>query len=143
MSSKESSPQPKAAKETNATIIPFAQEIDDSTKTYYVKIGEPIYPNTEPLELLDDIKTQLAELKWSLIETLPFCKAEYNKEKLYVEWEKYIQNRVSECSYYSFELSWKYARKEKWQIEQEQINANFANIHPTKQNAFLFNKRLK
>ena len=130
------------AKETNATIIPFAQEIDDKNKTYYVKIGEPIYPTEEPLSMLEDLRSQMAGMKWSLIEELPFCKADYDKEKLYSEWDKYIEKRLSECSYYTFELSWKYARKEKWQIEREQIQADLSNIRPTKETAFLFNKRL-
>lgn len=130
------------AKETNATIIPFAQEIDDKNKTYYVKIGEPIYPTEEPLSILENLRNQMAEMKWSLIEELPFCKADYDKEKLYSEWDKYIEKRLSECSYYTFELSWKYARKEKWQIEREQIKADLSNIRPTKETAFLFNKRL-
>ena len=102
------------AKETNATIIPFAQEIDDKNKTYYVKIGEHIYPTEEPLSILENLRNQMAEMKWSLIEELPFCKADYDKDKLYSEWDKYIEKRLSECSYYTFELSWKYARKEKW-----------------------------
>ena len=130
------------AKETNATIIPFAQEIDDKNKTYYVKIGEPIYPTEEPLSILEDLRSQMAEMKWSLIEDLPFCKADYDKDKLYSEWDKYIEKRLSECSYYTFELSWKYARKEKWQIEREQIKADLSNIRPTKGTAFLSNKRL-
>ena len=130
------------AKETNATIIPFAQEIDDKNKTYYVKIGEPIYPTEEPLSILEDLRSQMAEKTWSLIEDLPFCKADYDKDKLYSEWDKYIEKRLSECSYYTFELSWKYARKEKWQIEREQIQADLSNIRPTKETAFLFNKRL-
>lgn len=131
------------AKETNATIIPFAQEIDDKNKIYYVKIGEPIYPTKEPLSILEDLRNQMAEMKWSLIEELPFCKAVYDKNKLYSEWDKYIEKRLSECSYYTFELSWKYARKEKWQIERELIQADLSNICPTKETAFLFNKRLK
>ncbi|MBR2414073.1 MAG: 1-acyl-sn-glycerol-3-phosphate acyltransferase [Clostridia bacterium] len=131
------------AKETNATIIPFAQEIDDKNKTYYVKIGEPIYPTEDPLSILEDLRSQMAEMKWLLIEKLPFCKAEYDKEKIYTEWDKYIENRLSECSYMNFELIWKYARKEKWQIEREQIEADLSNICPTKRTAFLFNKRLK
>jgi len=81
-------------------------------------------------------------MKWSLVEELPFCKADYDKEELYAQWNKYIEKRLSECAYYSFELSWKYARKEKWQIEQEQIESDLADIRPTVQNAFLFNKRL-
>ena len=131
------------AKETNATIIPFAQEIDDKNKTYYVKIGEPIYPTEEPLSMLEDLRSQMAEMKWSLIEELPFCKADYDKDKLYSEWDKYIEKRLSECSYYTFELSWKYARKEKWQTERELIQADLSAIKPAMQNAFLFNKRLK
>ncbi len=131
------------AKENNATIIPFAQEIDDITKTYYVKIGTPIKPDSEPLEILENIRNQMAEMKWVLIEKLPFCKAEYDKEKLYAEWDKYIENRLSECSYMNFELIWKYVRKEKWQIEKEQIDAFLQSIQPTMQNAFLFNKKLK
>ncbi len=130
------------AKETNATIVPFAQEIDDKNKTYYVKIGEPIYPTEEPLSILEDLRSQMAEMKWSLIEELPFCKVDYEKDKLYSEWDRYIEKRLSECSYYTFELSWKYARKEKWQIEREQIQADLSNIRHTKGNAFLFNKRL-
>jgi len=131
------------AKETNATIIPFAQEIDDRNKTYYVKIGEPIYPTEEPLCILECLCNQMAELKWSLIEELPFCKADYEKEKLYSEWDIYIEKRLSECSYYSFELSWKYARKEKWRIECEQIKEDLLSIRPTIKNAFLYNKRLE
>lgn len=130
------------AKETNATIIPFAQEIDDKNKTYYVKIGEPIYPTKEPLSILEDLRGQMAEMKWLLIEELPFCKTDYDKDKLYAEWEQYIEKRLSECLYYTFELSWKYARKEKWQIECEQIQADLSNILLAKENAFLFNKRL-
>lgn len=115
--------------ETGATIIPFAQEIDDNTKTYYVKIGNPIYPNANPTELLADLRNQLAELKWNLMEELLFCRAEYDKENLYADWEEYIQNRLLECSYMSFDLIWKYARKEGWQIEKEQIQADLINIH--------------
>ena len=131
------------AKETNATIVPFAQEIDDKNKTYYVKIGAPIYPNAEPLEVLDDLRNQMAEMKWSLVEELPFCKADYNKNKLEVEFNEYVEKRLSECSYYSLELNWKYARKEKWQIEKEQIQTDLQNIKPTIKTAFLFDKRLK
>ena len=116
------------AKESNATIIPFAQEIDDITKTYYVKIGTPIKPDSEPLDILENLRNQMAEMKWLLIEKLPFCKAEYDKEKIYAEWDKYIENRLSECSYMDFALIWKYARKEKWQMEKEKIAADLQNI---------------
>ena len=131
------------AKETNATIIPFAQEIDDKNKIYYVKIGEPIYPTKEPLSILEDLRSQMAEMKWSLIEELPFCGADYDKDKLYSEWDEYIEKRLSECSYMNFNLIWKYSRKEKWQIEREQIQADLSNICSTKQTSFLFNKRLR
>lgn len=85
----------------------------------------------------------MAEMKWSLIEELPFCKADYDKEKLFTEWDGYIENRLLECLYYTFELNWKYARKEKWQTEREKLQTDLSNIHPTIHNAFLFNKWLK
>ncbi len=77
------------AKAANATILPFAQKIDDTKKTYYVKIGTPIHPSSESLSILQDLRNQVAELKWSLIEELPFCKVDYDKGKLYADWNAY------------------------------------------------------
>lgn len=129
--------------ETKAAVIPFAQEIDDSTNTYYVKVGNPIFTDadTEPLALLEKIRMQMAEMKWSLIEELPFCRMEYDREALQTAWDAYIEKRVSECAYYDYELSWKYARREQWQIEREQIRIDIAAINPTMKNLFLFSKR--
>ena len=33
--------------------------------------------------------------------------------------QKYIEKRLSECRYMSYELIWKYSRKESWQMERE------------------------
>lgn len=109
------------AVETKATIVPFGLEIDDKTNTYYVMVGELIMPTAEPLMVLEVLRDQMATLKWYLIENLPGSRVEYDKTLLSTNWKIYLQKRLAECSYMNFELIWRYARKEPWQIEREQI----------------------
>lgn len=129
---------------SHATIVPFATEIDDATNTHYAIIGSPmtIDPSQDPLVLAESIRDALSTLRWSLLETLPFCKAEYDKETLTKNWHHYIESRLTEYPIMTFELIWQFARKDKWRIEREQIKADLAKIQPSKQNAFLFDKRL-
>ena len=131
------------AAETRAVIVPFAQEIDDGSRTYYVKIGVPIFPDAAPEELLEQLRSQLAELRWSMVESLPFCKVKCQREALGAGWDRYVRSRLRECAYMDFDLVWKYARKEGWQLDREQIETDIARICPGMGNAFLFNKRLK
>ena len=131
------------AAEAKAVIVPFGLEVDDKTNTYYVVIGDPIVPTVEPLELLEELRDQMATLKWKLFEYLPGNRIDYDKALLDVSWNSYIKKRLSECRYMNYELIWKYARKEKIEIEQKELKVDLMNIRPTMQNAFLFNKRLK
>lgn len=110
--------------ETNAMIVPFGLEVDDKTNTYYVMIGKPIVPTVEPLALLEELRDQMATLKWQLFEYLSENRVSYDKGLLIVKWNEYIGKRLSECRYMSYELIWKYARKDRWQIEKEQIVAD-------------------
>lgn len=126
-----------------ATIVPFGLEVDDRTNTYYVMIGDPIAPTGEPLALLENVRNQMATLKWKMFECLQNNRVSYDKASRVVEWNEYIRARLSECSYMNYDLIWKYARKESWQIERDQIEIDLANIRPTMQNAFLFNKKLE
>lgn len=116
------------ALEANATIVPFGLEIDDRTNTYFVMIGEPIPPTTEPLALLEKLRDQMATLKWHLFEYLSGNRENHDKVSLALAWDQYIQKRLSECSYMSFTLIWKYARKEQWQIERAQITSDLERI---------------
>lgn len=112
----------------NATVIPFGLEVDDRANTYYVMIGEPIAPLAEPLALLEELRDHMATLKWQLFECLPENRVDYDEVSLATAWNQYIQKRLSECSYMNFSLIWKYARKEPWQIEREQIGTTMANL---------------
>lgn len=105
----------------NATIIPFGLEIDDMDNTYFVMVGEPIVASKNHLETLENLRDQMATLKWLLYEQHPNGRAVYDKVSLTVEWDKYVEKRLSECSYMDFDLIWKYSRKEPWQIERAQI----------------------
>ena len=107
------------AASTNAIIVPFGLEIDDKTNTYYVMIGKPIVPDNEPLVILEKLRDQMATLKWQLFEKLYNYSIRYDNETLISDWEKYIEKRLSECRYMSYELIWKYSRKESWQMERE------------------------
>ncbi|MBE6636930.1 MAG: hypothetical protein E7618_03900 [Ruminococcaceae bacterium] len=112
-----------------AVIVPFGLEVDDKTNTYYVVIGDPIVPTVEPLELLEELRDQMATLKWKLFEYLPGNRIDYDKALLDVSWNSYIKKRLSECRYMNYELIWKYARKEPWHIEVEQIKADLLKCH--------------
>jgi len=116
------------AVEANATIVPFGLEVDDRKNTYYVMIGEPIAPDAEPLELLEQLRDQMATLKWSLFEYLSEDRVNYDRKSLVEDWELYIRKRLSECKYMNYTLIWKYARKENWQIERDQIESDIAKI---------------
>lgn len=126
-----------------ATIVPFGLEVDVRTNTYHVMIGGPIAPIGEPLALLENVRNQMATLKWKLFECLQNNRVSYDKASLVVEWNEYIRTRLSECSYMNYDLIWKYARKESWQIEKESIQTDMLNIQTEIHNAFLLNKRLK
>ena len=116
------------AAEAKAVIVPFGLEVDDKTNTYYVVIGEPIVPNVEPLELLKELRDQMATLKWKLFESLPDSRMKYDRVLLNAVWKQYIQKRLSECKYMNFSLIWKYARKEPWQHERKQIASDIEKI---------------
>lgn len=105
----------------HAMIIPFGLKVDDTTNTYYVSVGNPIAPKGEALILLEEIRDEMATLKWQLYEYLANDKTSYDEAALMATWNEYIQNRLSECSYMSYELIWKYARKEPWVTERNCI----------------------
>lgn len=107
----------------HAMIIPFGLKVDDTTNTYYVSVGNPIAPKGEKLILLEEIRDEMATLKWQLYEYLANDKAHYDKAALMDNWNEYIQKRLSECSYMNYELIWQYARKEPWVTERNCIEA--------------------
>lgn len=131
------------AKAADATIVPFAMDIDDITNTYNVIIGNPITPLDKSLETLDVLRNAMANLKWNIIEQCSNGMVKYDKRRLFYVEKIYEEKRFSECKYMNPELIWKYARKENWEVEKEKISMDLAKIKPTIYNAFLFNKRLK
>ena len=107
------------------------------------------------LENADLLKTILIECNNELrdtLATLTFEIWEDRANKFGVEsrkdlpndyWESFVSFLTGEWPGYKMSDNVEQRYHSKEEIEQEQIESDLANIHPTKQNGFLFNKRLR
>ena len=157
----------KAALETNAVIVCTAIERYDKkyiiNRTGYIdptltlkkhtdKSFEELSTSPEYAELLKRILIECNKELRDTMATLTFEIWEDHANKFGVDSRKDLPNDYRE-SFVSFltgewpgykmsdNVEQRYHSKE--EIEQEQIESDLANIQPTTQNAFLFNKRLK
>lgn len=157
----------KAALETNAVIVCSAIErynkkyiinrngyIDPMQimKKYTDKTFEELNNNSTYADLL---KTILIECNNKLRDTMAsrtFEIWEDHANKLGIEsredipadyWDNFISGLTAEWPGYKMSDNVEQRFHSKWELEYEQIQADLQNIRPTRQNAFLFNKRLK
>lgn len=157
----------KAALETNAVIVCTA--IERYGKKYIINRKGYIDPlltlkkhtnktfdelTTSP-ECADLLKTILIECNNELRDTMATLSFEIwedhaNKFGMTTRselpskyWETFVNSLTAEWPGYKMSDNVEQRYHSKAEIEQEQIESDLANIHPIKQNAFLFNKRLK
>lgn len=132
------------AKKGNAIIIPVAA--DQYGKHFKINVGKNIdmnlYGDTkeEKTRAINDLRDCLAKLKWEIWETEPMLEREKITGK---EWGKYVSARFKEWSYFNEEYIKGLIFKPKNVVEREEVYGPIKKLVPNKNNAFLYNKRLK
>lgn len=132
------------AKATNAIIVPVAA--CQYKKHFKINIGENFdmyyYGKTkeEKTRAITDLRDTLASLSWEIYETeKPLIRKELNGD----EWDKYIKARFEEWPYFNEEYIKDLIFKPKDVAEHNEVYDKVKKLVPNKNNAFLFDKRLK
>ena len=157
----------KAALETNAVIVCTAIERYDkkyiinrrgyidptlTLKKHTDKSFEELSTSPEYADLLKRILIECNNELRDTMATLTFEIWEDHANEFGVEsrkdlpndyWESFVSFLTGEWPGYKMSDNFEQRYHSNEEIEQEQIESDLANINPTKQNAFLFNKRLK
>ena len=156
----------KAALESNAVIVCTAIErygkkyiinrkgyMDPTLilKKYTDKTFKELSNLTEHTELQKRILMEINNVLRDTMATLTFEIWESHANKFGIEsrgdipidyWETFVSDLVAEWPGYRMSDNLEQRFHSKVEIEQEQIKQDLANIHPTMQTAFLFDKRL-
>lgn len=133
----------KVAQESNAIIIPVAA--DQYGKHFKINIGKNFDMNkygNSPLEKTNailDLRDEMSTLKWEIWET----EKSNRKDILSNEWEKYISNRLDEWPYFNEKYIDGLIFKPKNVVEHKDVYSFTKKLILNKNNAFLYNKRLK
>lgn len=132
------------AKKGNAMIIPVACE--QYGKKFKVNIGRNFDMldygpgEMEKTRAITDLRDTLSTLKWEIWESEEPVKRENLTGN---EWEEYISERFKEWPYFNEEYINGLIYKPKNVVTREEVYAPVKKLVPNKNNAFLFNKRLK
>ena len=132
------------AKKGNAIIIPVAA--DQYGKHFKINVGKNIdmnlYDDTkeEKTRAINDLRDCLAKLKWEIWETEPMLEREKITGK---EWDEYVSARFKEWPYFNEEYIKGLIFKPKNVVDREEVYGPIKKLVPNKNNAFLYNKRLK
>ena len=132
------------ARKGNAIIVPVAAE--QYGKHFKVNIGKNIDMNLygegtlEKTRAINDLRDTLATLKWEIWESMPIQKRNELPEDT---WTQYIENRFSEWPYFNTEYINRLIYKPKDVVEREEVYGPVKKLIPNRNNAFLYNKRLK
>lgn len=131
------------AKKGNAIIVPIAA--DQYGKHFKITIGKNFDMNLygegeqEKSRAITDLRDALATLKWEIWET----EHEQRKNISDDEWDKYIEARFKEWPYFNLEYIDRLVYKPKDVVEKKDAFAFTKKLIPNKNNAFLYDKRLK
>lgn len=132
------------AKEGNAIIVPVAAE--QYGKHFKINIGQNFDMRNygegkeEKSRAINDLRDTLSTLKWEIWETEgPVDRRDIPKD----EWEKYVEARFAEWPYFNEEYIAGLVYKPKDVITREEVYGPVKKLVPNRNNAFLFNKRLK
>lgn len=132
------------AQKSNAIVIPVA--VEQYGKKFKINIGKNFdmqafgTDNIEKSKAITVLRDVLATLKWEIWETEPQLS---RNEMSGNEWNQYVEARLAEWPYFDLEYIDGMIYKPKNITQYKDAFAHLNNIHPTMQNAFLFNKRLK
>jgi len=132
------------AKKGNAVIIPVAA--DQYGKHFKINVGKNIdmnlYGDTkeEKTRAINDLRDCLAKLKWEIWETESMLEREKITGK---EWEEYVSERFKEWPYFNEEYIKGLIFKPKNVVGREEVYGSVKKLVPNKNNAFIYNKRLK
>lgn len=132
------------AQKSNAVIVPVA--VEQYKKRFKINIGKNFdmqqfgSNSAEKARAISTLKDTLATLKWEIWETEPQLK---RNEISGSAWDEYIRDRLAEWPYFDLDYIDGMIYKSKNIFTHEEVFAHLNTIHSRKQNAFLFNKRLK
>lgn len=138
----------EVAIKADAAIVPVA--IEQYGKDFYINIGDIFdlqkYMSTYTDELqlklaaITDLRDAMASLKWQIWEHL----VPWNRKGISNDYfEEFVNERLKEWHGFTYDDVHAREFKPKGMTEPKDAFVHLNNIHPTMQNAFLFNKRLK
>lgn len=138
----------EVATKADATIVPVA--IEQYGKEFYVNIGDAfelekyitLYADDLKLKLaaITDLRDAMARLKWQIWENqTPWIRQNLPNDYF----EEFVNERLKEWHGFTYDDVHAREFKPKKMVEPKDAFAHLNSIHPTMQNAFLFNKRLK
>ena len=127
------------AQATDTPIVPITLEYTKDNKCYY-SVGKTISVSKtdNKAEVTDTLRDELATMRWNFWEE--HSKKSYDEitDEDYLEYTKYRLNEYPKLDV-EFERTTILKRYDSW----DEVFAHINNICPTKQNAFLFNKRIE
>ena len=132
------------AKKGNAIIVPVAAE--QYGKKFIINIGENFDMNifgdtlNDKSLAINSLRDILATLKWEIWESVPKLS---RKEIIGNEWEIYMNERFKEWPYFNEEYIDDLIYKPKDVVTHEEVYTLVKKMEPKRENAFLFDKRLK
>ena len=132
------------AKKSNAIIIPIAA--DQYGKRFKINIGKNFDMNNygdgaENKSLaINDLRDYLATLNWEIWESEPQNKRSQMSGN---EWDEYKKARLEEWPYFTEKYIDDLIYKPKGVVEHKEVYEPIKRLIPNKNNAFLYNKRLK
>lgn len=128
------------AKKSNAIIVPVAA--DQYEKTFVINIGENFDMNLyeDKSFAINSLRDVLATLKWEIWESVPKLSRD---DIIGNEWDNYVAERFKEWPYFNDEYILDLIYKPKGVVTNEEAYVHVKKLVPKKENAFLFNKRIK
>ena len=124
----------------------YFNETDQIDKLFTISIGKNFDMNNygdtteEKTRAINDLRDTLATLKWEIWESYGMKKRE---DILDDEWDRYVAARFKEWPYFNEEYIEGLIFKPKNVVTHDEVYAPVKKLVPNKNNAFLFNKRLK
>lgn len=132
------------AKQGNAIIVPVSA--DQYGKTFKINIGKNFDMNNygdtteEKSRAINNLRDVLATLKWEIWENEQIIERD-KLNKNY--WEQYVSDRYKEWPYFNESYINELIYKPKDVISSEEVYDPIKKLVPNKNNAFLYDKRLK
>lgn len=137
----------EVALKANAAIVPVA--VEQYGKEFYVNIGsifdvkKYVPQHTDEFALkeaaITDLRDVMATLKWQIWEYRPLCKRLDLPQDFF---ESFVNERLKEW-HFTYEDVRAREFRPKNVIGKKDAFAHLADLQPNRNNAFLFNKRLK